>query len=115
MITDELIAAINRGREGKAQGYSIGLPKLEQVIDGVCKKTYYLITAESGVGKSSLMLYSFIYRPLFTRASLGRSASSGIAQYDPIFIAPGILPSEQRSLIHLGERFHFSDVCLIDK
>ena len=40
MITDELIAAINRGREGKAQGYSIGLPKLEQVIDGVCKKTY---------------------------------------------------------------------------
>ena len=51
MITDELIAAIQRGREGKAQGYSIGLPKLEQVIDGVCKKTYYLITAESGVGR----------------------------------------------------------------
>lgn len=64
MITEELIKSIDRGRQGKAQGYSIGLPKLEQVIDGVCKETYYLITAESGVGKSSFMLYSFIYRPL---------------------------------------------------
>lgn len=72
MITDELIAAIDRGREGKAQGYSIGLPKLEQVIDGVCKKTYYLITAESGVGKSSLMLYSFIYRPLMDHLEDGK-------------------------------------------
>lgn len=72
MITDELIAAINRGREGKAQGYSIGLPKLEQIIDGVCKKTYYLITAESGVGKSSLMLYSFIYRPLMDHLNDGK-------------------------------------------
>lgn len=64
MITEELIKSIDRGRQGKAQGYSIGLPKLERVIDGVCKETYYLITAESGVGKSSFMLYSFIYRPL---------------------------------------------------
>lgn len=72
MITDELIAAIDRGREGKSQGYSIGLPKLEQIIDGVCKKTYYLITAESGVGKSSLMLYSFIYRPLMDHLNDGK-------------------------------------------
>ena len=64
MIVESLIEAIDRGRQGKAQGYSIGLPKLEQVIDGVCKGTYYLCGAESGVGKSSFMLYSFIYRPL---------------------------------------------------
>lgn len=56
-----------------------------------------------------------MYRPLFTRASNGFSASSGIAQYEPIFIAPGILPALQRSFIHLAERFHFSEVCLIDK
>lgn len=64
MIVEELLEAIDRGRAGKSQGYSIGLPKLEQIIDGVCKETYYLITAESGVGKSSYMLYSMIYRPL---------------------------------------------------
>jgi hypothetical protein len=50
MITEALIEAIKRGREGKSQGYSIGLPKLEQVIDGVCKGTYVLLGAESGVG-----------------------------------------------------------------
>ena len=64
MITDELLESIDRGRLGKSQGFSMGLPKLEQIIDGVCKETYYLVTAESGVGKSSFMLYSFIYRPL---------------------------------------------------
>lgn len=64
MITESLIQAIDRGRAGKEQGYSIGLPKLEQVIDGITKGTYTLITAESGVGKSSLMLYSYVYRPI---------------------------------------------------
>lgn len=64
MIVEELLESIDRGREGKSQGYSLGLPKLESIIDGVCKETYYLISAESGVGKSSFMLYSFIYRPL---------------------------------------------------
>lgn len=64
MITESLLTAIDRGREGKSQGYSIGLPKLEQVIDGVCKGVYTLIFAESGVGKSSFMLYSYIYRPM---------------------------------------------------
>lgn len=64
MITESLLQAIERGREGREQGYGIGLPKLEQVIDGVCKGVYTLIAAESGVGKSSLMLYSYIYRPI---------------------------------------------------
>ena len=64
MITEALLEAIDRGREGKSQGYGIGLPKLEQIIDGVCRGVYYLIGGESGTGKSSLYLYSFIYRPL---------------------------------------------------
>jgi replicative DNA helicase len=72
MITEALLEAIDRGRQGKAQGYSIGLPKLEQVIDGVCKGAYYLIGAESGVGKSSFMLYSFIYRPLMDHLDDGK-------------------------------------------
>lgn len=51
MITESLLTAIDRGREGKSQGYSIGLPKLEQIVDGVCKGVYTLIFAESGVGE----------------------------------------------------------------
>lgn len=50
MITEALLEAIDRGREGKSQGYGIGLPKLEQVVDGVCKGTYWLIGGESGTG-----------------------------------------------------------------
>lgn len=65
-IVDTLFEAIDRGREGKSQGDEIGLPKLEQVIDGVCKGVYYLIGGESGTGKSSFMLYSFVYRPLMS-------------------------------------------------
>lgn len=72
MITESLIQAIDRGREGKEQGYSIGLPKLEQVIDGVTKGTYTLIAAESGVGKSSFMLYSYIYRPIMDHLDDGK-------------------------------------------
>lgn len=72
MITESLLQAIDRGREGKEQGYSIGLPKLEQVIDGVCKGVYTLIAAESGVGKSSFMLYSYIYRPIMDHIDDGK-------------------------------------------
>ena len=72
MITESLLQAIKRGREGKEQGYSIGLPKLEQIIDGVCKEVYTLITAESGVGKSSFMLYSYLYRPIMDHLDDGK-------------------------------------------
>ena len=61
---DELFSEISRGREGKNQGFSMGLPKLEGVIDGVCSSTYTLIFAGTGNGKSSLALYSYVYRPI---------------------------------------------------
>lgn len=64
MITDQLFENIEQGRLGKLWGYSMGLPKLESMIDGVTKGTYTLLFAGSGIGKSNLMLYSFIYRPL---------------------------------------------------
>lgn len=64
MIVESLLQAIDRGRSGKEQGYSMGLPKLEQIIDGVTKGTYTLIAAESGIGKSSFMLYSYVYKPI---------------------------------------------------
>lgn len=64
MIVESLLKKIEEGREGKNQGYSMGLPKLEGIIDGVTKQTYYVVFSNSGAGKSSFCLYSFIYRPL---------------------------------------------------
>ena len=46
---------------------------------------------------------------------MGLCASDGIAQYEPIFMAPGIRPAEQKSFMRLIDKPHFSDVCLIDK
>ena len=57
----------------------------------------------------------FTYIPDLILASAGLIASSGIAQYELISIAPGIRPALQRPFIHLAERFHFSGVYLIDK
>ena len=61
---DRFYEAIDRGREGKNLGLPIGLPKLELYIDGLLSETSYLVGASSGVGKSSFVIYSFIYKPL---------------------------------------------------
>lgn len=61
---DRFYEAIDRGREGKNLGLPIGLPKLELYIDGLLPETSYLVGASSGVGKSSFVIYSFIYKPL---------------------------------------------------
>lgn len=50
-IKDEIIAEIQKGRAGNNQGLSMGLPKLESIIDGVCQETYTLIISNSGAGK----------------------------------------------------------------
>lgn len=64
MIVESLLHKIDEGREGRNQGYSMGLPKLEGVIDGVTKQTFTVIGSDSGTGKSSLMTYAYIYRPI---------------------------------------------------
>lgn len=64
MIVESLLHKIDEGREGKNQGFTMGLPKLEGVIDGVTKQTFTVIGSDSGTGKSSLMTYAYIYRPI---------------------------------------------------
>ena len=64
MIAKSLLKEIDRGREGKNHGFSMGLPKLESIIDGVTKSTSTLLFSTTGSGKSSLALYAFVYRPL---------------------------------------------------
>lgn len=64
MITNSLIHQITLGRDGNNWGYSMGLPKLESIVDGVTKGTYTLLFSGTGSGKTSLALYSYIYRPM---------------------------------------------------
>ena len=68
MITENLLSQINKGREGRNWGLPMGLPKLEQYIDGVSQGTYTLLFSGSGVGKSSFALYSYVYRPIMDRS-----------------------------------------------
>lgn len=63
-ITESLLKEIELGREGKSQGYSMGLPKLESIIDGITKGTMTIIGSNTGSGKSSFVLYAYVYRPL---------------------------------------------------
>lgn len=63
-IANSLLKKIDKGREGYNQGFSIGLPKLESIIDGLTQSTYTLVFSGTGAGKSTFMLYSYIYYPL---------------------------------------------------
>ena len=64
MITENLLNQIEKGREGRNWGLSMGMPKLEQYIDGVSQGTYTLLFSGSGIGKSSVALNSYVYRRL---------------------------------------------------
>lgn len=63
-IADKLLTEIDRGRLGLNHGIGMGLPKLEAITDGVCRETYTLIISNSGAGKTSFALYSYVYKPL---------------------------------------------------
>ena len=63
-IAEKIRNEVDRGRLGLNQGISMGLPKLEGVIDGVTKETYTLIISNSGAGKTSFALYAYVYKPL---------------------------------------------------
>ena len=61
---DLLFQKIDEGRQGKNIGLSTGISKLDKYTGGIQKATYTLIFGLSGSGKSSIALYSYIYRPL---------------------------------------------------
>lgn len=63
-IFQSILKEVERGRQGLNTGMSMGMPKLEGIIDGVTQGTYTLIISSSGSGKSSFSLYSYVYRPL---------------------------------------------------
>lgn len=61
---DLLFQKIDEGRKGKNIGLKTGLPKVDKYTGGIQKGIYTLISAPSGGGKTSYVLYSYIYRPL---------------------------------------------------
>lgn len=63
MIFDSVLEEIKRGQEGLNKGLPHGLSKLSQFLPNVQQKTYYLIGASTGCGKTTLVDQMFMYEP----------------------------------------------------
>jgi len=72
MIVDSLLSQIEEGRSGRHQGFSMGLPKLEGVIDGVMQSTYTLIFSNSGTGRYFCQSYKKLYDE-FNSGNIGKN------------------------------------------
>lgn len=69
MDFNQILQGIQNGRQNHDGGYYncipfSGMPRLERYLPGVEQDTYYIITANSGVGKSKLARYLFIHNPI---------------------------------------------------
>lgn len=64
MIAESFLKQVDYGRTGNNQGFTMGLPKLESIIDGVTQGNSTLVFSGSGTGKSSFVLYAYVYKPL---------------------------------------------------
>lgn len=63
-IEEQILEEVNRGRKGLNHGITMGMPKLEGLMDGNTRDTYTLLLSNSGAGKTSFALYCYVYRPL---------------------------------------------------
>lgn len=62
-LFDDFIEEVDRGRKGENIALSTGLPKLDKLIGGVGKATYYLLGANLGIGKTAFADHCFILTP----------------------------------------------------
>lgn len=69
--TERLAEQIDRGREGKNIGISMGMPRLEEHIYGLTNSTYTVLFGKTGSGKTSVALYCYLYRPLLAALADG--------------------------------------------
>lgn len=51
---DEFVKSVNKGRQGLSQGFENGLTRINDMIYGTHRGRYYLVGADSGVGKTTL-------------------------------------------------------------
>lgn len=63
-LEEQILDEIERGRAGLNHGISMGMPKLESMMDGNTRETYTLILSNSGAGKTSFALYCYVYRAI---------------------------------------------------
>ena len=63
-ITESVKKQIQLGIEGKNQGFSTGIPKLDALTGGIVHSRYLVITSNPGGGKTAIYLYSYVYYPL---------------------------------------------------
>jgi hypothetical protein len=63
MIYDNFIKYIDDGRKGLNRGIPMGFPRLDRYLRGIQKKRYYLIGANTGVGKTAFVDEAFILNP----------------------------------------------------
>lgn len=63
MIVSELFSSILRGKTGMNIGLPTGLPKFDSITYGIQRKWMYVWGGDSGSGKSSVVLYTQVYRP----------------------------------------------------
>lgn len=63
-IEEQILEEVNKGRLGLNHGIPIGLPRLEELMDGNTRETYTLVMSNSGAGKTSFVLYSYVYKAL---------------------------------------------------
>lgn len=64
----QVLGEIQQNKENHSNGYYncipfTGMNRLEKFLPGIEQDTYYIITANSGVGKSKLARYLFIHNP----------------------------------------------------
>lgn len=73
MIVDQLNENIKSGMKGKNMGLSTGLDKLDIITYGINRGWMTTWAADSGAGKSSLVLYTTVYQPFKQYIESGRN------------------------------------------
>lgn len=61
---DRLYKSINFGKEGKNIGVPTSLPKLDKITYGIQQSYIYTVMADTGGGKTTYTLFSFVYNAL---------------------------------------------------
>lgn len=64
MIFDRALSRIRDNMHNQHNCIPWGLPRFENVVPGIMQKKYYLVTANSGIGKTQFTDAFFMYRPI---------------------------------------------------
>lgn len=99
-----LFSLIKRGKDGKNKGLSMGLPKFEEIVDGVQRATYTCLAGGTGSGKTTFALYAYVYRPLVDNMALGDKARRIKIIYYSLEMSAEILLAKLLSL-HIYEQY----------